>query len=323
LSSQVIDRLKDKPHLFELVFTRLLPFDHIVLLYCWIIVILTVNYARPLGDYIGVLLFHLGMIVLVILLAQYARSQDSRPVIFVRLLYPVLMMTFFYQFSGVLVSTVTPQFFDAELITMETAIFGINPTLWLDGHLNIVVTELLSAAYFSYYFLIPGLALVLFFSRRDREIRRFMTATCITFFVSYLMFILYPVAGPRFFFAGQYQNEITGFIFRPLVQLVLDNAAFKGGAMPSSHVAEAIIVMLFAIRNYGRRAYFLIAVVIGLALGTVYGRFHYVSDVAVGTAMAFVIYWLTLNFYPTRKDFSKKWQLSDIDQKRKYVSDSV
>ena len=71
--------------------------------------------------------------------------------------------------------------------------------------------------------------------------------------------------------------------------------------MPSSHVAEALIVLLFAIRNYGRRAYFLIPIVIGLAMGTVYGRFHYISDVAVGTAIAFVIYWLTLNFYPTRK----------------------
>lgn len=323
MSSQVIEKLKDKPHLFELFFMRLLPFDHLVFIYCWIIVILTVNFARPLGHYADVMLFHLAVIVLVIILAQYARSQESRVVVFVRLLYPVIVMTFFYQYSGKLVMTVTPQFFDGDITAMEKAILGINPTLWLDGHLNIVVTEILSAGYFSYYFLIPGLALVLFFTRRDREIRRFMTATCVTFFVSYLAFILYPVAGPRFHFFVQYQNEITGFLFRPLVQIVIDNAAYHGGAMPSSHVAEAIIVMLFAIRNFRRKAYFLIIVVLGLALGTIYGRFHYVSDVIIGTVMAFIIYWLTLKFYPTRKDFSKKWQLSDIDQKRKYVSDSV
>jgi membrane-associated phospholipid phosphatase len=323
LSSQVIDKLRDKPHLFEKFIGRLTPFDHVVLVYCWIIIILTINFARPINDYLSVLLFHFGMILLVCVLAQFARKLTNRLVVFIRLLYPVVMMAFFYQFSGKLVQAIVPRFFDGQLVGLEKSILGVHPTLWLDHHLNIVVTELLSAAYFSYYLLIPGLALFLFFGKRDGEIRRFMTATCVTFFISYLMFIFYPVVGPRFYFAELYQNEITGIIFRPLVNFVIDNAAFKGGAMPSSHCAEALIVMLFAIRNYGRKAYFLILVVIGLSLGTVYGRFHYVSDVIVGIALAFIIYWLTLKFYPTKKDYAPKWQLSDFDKKRMYVSNSV
>lgn len=285
--------------------------------------VLTINFGRPISDYLGVLLFHLGTIVVVCLLAKYARSQSSRPMRFIRLLYPVLLMVFFYQFSGKLVGVVVPQFFDVQVAGLEKAILGAHPTFWLDNYLNVFVSDLLSAAYFSYYFLIPGLALLLFFAKRDREIRRFMAATCVTFFASYLMFILYPVMGPRFYFEGMYQHEIIGFVFRPLVNFILDNAAFKGGAMPSSHVAEALIVLLFAIRNYGRKAYFLIPVVAGLALGTVYGRFHYASDVIVGVVMAFLIFKLTLKFYPTRKDFSREWQLSDYDKKRTYVSNSV
>jgi membrane-associated phospholipid phosphatase len=188
--------------------------------------------------------------------------------------------------------------------------------------MNIVATEILSAGYFSYYFLIPGLGLFLFFGRRDREMRRFITATCVTFFISYLVFILYPVSGPRFHFAGQYENEITGIIFRPLAMLVIDNAAFRGGAMPSSHMAEAIIVMLFAIRSYGRRAYFLIPVVLALALGTVYGRFHFATDVIIGIILGIIVYFFTLKFYPAKKDFAREWQPSN-NRKRSYVSDSV
>ncbi len=323
MSSKVIERMKDRPHLFERFFNLLLPFDHVVLVYCWLIITITVNFARPIGNYIDVLVFHLGVIVMVCLLAQFARSQTNRAVIFARLLYPVILMTFFYQFSGRLVLTVIPHFLDSQVAGFEKAILGVHPTIWLDGHLNRVVTEILSAAYFSYYLLIPGLALILFFTRRDREIRRFITATCVTFFVSYLMFIFYPVSGPRYHFAGLYEHEITGFIFRPLVAFIIDNAAFKGGAMPSSHVAEAVMVLLFAIRNFGRKAYFMIFIIAGLALGTVYGRFHYTSDAVVGAGIAFLIYWLTLKFYPTRKDFSPQWQLSDIDHKRKYASDSV
>jgi membrane-associated phospholipid phosphatase len=271
----------------------------------------------------GVFLFHLGMIVAVCLLARFARSRNIRMVVFIRLLYPVLMMTFFYHFSGKLILTVVPEYLDSQVVELERILIGVNFTLLLDNYLNIFVTELLSAAYFSYYFLIPGLSLALFFGKRDREIRRFMTATCVTFFISYLIFIFYPVTGPRFYFAPLYQNNIDGFIFRPLVEFVIDRAAFKGGAMPSSHVAEAVIVMLFAIRNFGGRAYFLILVVLGLAAGTVYGRFHYVSDALVGAFLGFSIYWFTLKFYPTRKEFSRGWQLMNKNKKRKYVSDSV
>jgi len=323
LSSQVLQRLKDKPHLFERFFERLMPFDHMVLIYCWIIIMLVVNFARPVAYYMDVLLFHFGAIVAVCLLAQFAGSKDNRLVIFFRLLYPAILMTFFYQFSGKMISVVVPDFFDAHIADMELALFGNNPTLWLDNHLNIVVTEILSAAYFSYYFLIPGLALVLFKAARYRELKRFITATCVTFFVSYLMFIFYPVTGPRFYFEGLYAHEIDGVFFRPMVNFVIANAAFRGGAMPSSHVAEAVLVMLFALRNYGKKAWFMIPVIIGLALGTVYGRFHFVTDAVIGAAMAPVIYWFTLKLYPTRKDFSRAWQLSDFDKKRKYVSDTL
>ncbi len=257
-------------------------------------------------------------------MAKFVRSLENRLVFFIRILYPIILMTFFYQFSGKLVQVVVPWLFDEQLAMLEKAVLGVHPTLWLDpGSIHVIITELLSAAYFSYYFMIPGLALVLFLGKKDRELRRFVTATCVTFFASYLIFIFYPVAGPRFYFAGMYINELTGPIFRPLVNLIIDNAAFKGGAMPSSHVAEAIIVMMFAIRSYGRKAYFLIPIVIGLAMGTIYGRFHFASDVVVGAVLAFIIYWFTLKFYPTQKDFSRKWKLSDFDKKVMYVSDSL
>jgi membrane-associated phospholipid phosphatase len=241
---------------------------------------------------------------------------------FFRLLYPALLVAFFYRFSGKLVGVIVPQFFDAQVIGIEQAVFGIEPTIWLDQHLSVALTEVMSAGYFSYYLLIPGLALALFFGRRDDEIKRFMTASCVTFFISYIVFILYPVEGPRFHFAGVYQNQIDGVFFRPLVELIINGVAFRGGAMPSSHVAEAMVVLLFALRNYRRRAYFLTPVVVGLALGTVYGRFHYVTDVVIGAAAGAIIYWMTIKLYPKRPEVSQEEILTDFYQRRRYVSNS-
>ena len=314
---------KTKPHLFETILHRLLPFDHLTIIYCWIIIILTVGFARPIGDFVPVLLFHLGVIALVMLLVQYAHGLSNRPIMFLRLLYPVILMTFFYSTSGELVHIFFPGFLDYQIVSLEKHIFSVSPTIWLDGHLNVFVTEILSASYFSYYFLIPGMALFLFFGRRDRETKRFVTASCATFFVSYLIFIAYPVEGPRHFLAAEYQNAITGPVFRPLVDMVINNAAFHGGAMPSSHIAEALVVMFFAIRNYGRKAWFLVPIVTGLALGTVWGRFHYLTDVMVGIVLGCLTTWLTLMFYTIEKESARERQRSDTTIKDVYAANDI
>lgn len=311
---------KEHKSFVEKLAGRMYPFDHLVVIYCWTILIIAVNFARPLNDYLGLLFFHSGVIILVILIASWVRPDRGRFHVFIRLLYPIILMTFFYQSSGQLAKVVIPGFYDVQIVEFEKALMGTNPTLWLDNHLSLFLTELMSAGYFSYYFMIPGLALCLFLSKRDFEMQKFMTATCAIFFLSYLIFIFYPIQGPRFQFAGLYRNEISGLFFRPLVDFIIDRAAFRGGAMPSSHVAEALVVMLFAIRYYGRRAWFLIPVIGLLSLGTVYGRFHYITDVAAGFAIAFIVYWVVTQLYPQRKKPGGAKTTSDIQAKDLYVS---
>lgn len=298
---------------------RLYPFDHMTMLYCWLIIIHTINFARPLSDFLDIILFHGGVILFVILFSWYCHDIKNRWVRFIRLMYPGLLMTSFYTMSGRLVLSLWPEFFDAQVTAFEKLIMGVNLTLWLDGHLNLFLTELFSAGYFSYYFLIPGLTLTLFFTKRDRELRRFMTATCGTFFVSYLIFILYPITGPRFYFEGHYATEITGLIFRPMVDYVIQGAAFRGGAMPSSHVAEALVVLLFALKYYGKKVGWLIPVVVILAMGTVYGRFHYLIDVIVGTLIGAGAYLITIRFNRSEEDAEPVAHSDDKNPEKNYV----
>ncbi len=315
--------LKNKPNLFERFFARMLPFDHLTLIYSWIMVVIIVNFARPLDRYVGILLFYLGVTLLIILLVQLFRPEGNRVGSFFRLLYPIMVMTAFYQVSGRLVHLFVPGFYDYQIAVLEKSIFGGDPSLWLDRFSGTFLTELLSASYFSYYFLVPGLALYLFFDRRDRELKRFLTATCVTFFISYLVFIFYPVEGPRHYFGALYATKLDGPIFHPLVDLVIGRGAFHGGAMPSSHVAEALVVMLCAIRWYGRKAYFLVAVVAALALGTIYGRFHYVTDVVIGVVIGATAYWLVLAFYPLTAGSDRQPDITDEEIAREYVSDNI
>jgi membrane-associated phospholipid phosphatase len=314
---------KHKPHLFETFFSRMLPFDHLTIIYCWAILILTVNFGRPLHQYLDILTLHAAAVVVVILLVWFTSPASNPFARFLRLLYPVVMMLFFYQACGKMMHFFFPDFFDHQIVGLEKVIFGVDPSLWLDGRTGVVLTEIFSAGYFSYYFLIPGLALIFFFHGHTRENKRFMTATCLTFFVSYLMFIFYPIEGPRFYFDTLYTTDLVGPFFRPLVDMVIDRAAIRGGAMPSSHVAEALVVMIFALRAYGRKAYFLVPIVITLALGTVYGRFHYATDVVVGAVIGALAAWAAIKLYPPEREAAPDEDVWEEVTGKQYVSDNL
>jgi membrane-associated phospholipid phosphatase len=275
-----------------------MPFDHLVWGYSWFVVICIINFGRPFSQYLSTIAFYSTVIVASLLIVRFLTTRKNRTAVFLRLFYPALLMAFFYQETGNLMHLLFPEFLDSHLVMMEKTLLGLNPTLWLDDHLDVFATEILSLGYFSYYFMIPGLSLALFFGKRDAESKRFITATCLTFFVSYLLFFLYPIEGPRWHFAGVYQHAVSGPLIWPLVSYVIGKGAVHGGCMPSSHVGEALVILIFAIRNYGRRAYFLIPLVILLAGGTIYGRFHYVSDVVVGIIIGLAATYGTLKFYP-------------------------
>ena len=122
---------------------------------------------------------------------------------------------------------------------------------------------------------------------------RLLTASAIAFFLSYIIFYLYPVEGPRYHLAAQFAREMDGYLFVPFAHKIMDSAAVHGGAMPSSHTAVALIVLLYVCRESRAWGYVLIPVITGLMVGCVWGRFHYISDVLAGMAIAAVALWLS------------------------------
>ncbi|HVP35517.1 MAG TPA: phosphatase PAP2 family protein, partial [Terriglobales bacterium] len=98
----------------------------------------------------------------------------------------------------------------------------------------------------------------------------------------YLSFIFFPVEGPRCALASLHQTQIKGFIFVPLAQWVVKVAGLHGGCMPSSHVAVAMVVFILTYKYTRRLFYCLGPLILGLFVGTVWGRFHYLSDVIAG-----------------------------------------
>jgi len=265
--------------------SRMCSFDWLIVGYCSLMMMMIVIFGRPLGGFLDELAIYAGIILITLLIVRYVDEHQSRFRAFVRLLYPVVLFGIFYRTMGGLVFLFFDGFLDWQLTTFERLIVGVNPTLYIDQHLlNVWLNELFSFCYFSYYFMVPGLLLLLFRVKKYDAMRQSLTAICLTFFMSYVLFTLYPIEGPRWFFSNEFANTIDGPIFRSSTQLVIAKGAFHGGCMPSSHVAVALVVMLAAFRYFRRLGWVLLPGNIGLAVGTVWGRYHYVSDVFIGAA---------------------------------------
>lgn len=268
---------------------RLLPFDWLVIGYSAAMFMLLALIGRPLTEYWDELAFYAAMIVVTCAIVLSVHPGGNRWLALLRYGYPVVLFTFFYSMTGGTIFLLHDHWFDPQITAFEKSLFGVNPTLYIDRHLlNVWFNELVMALYFCYYFMIPGFTICVFLRRDFVILKRAITAICLTFFVSYPLFFLYPVEGPRWHFAGQYVNDVQGPVFRQLVNFVIANGAVRGGCVPSTHVAVALVILMFCLKHYRRVGIALIPVNLGLAIGTFWGRFHYVSDVVVGVAIAVV-----------------------------------
>ena len=277
----------------ELINTSKKPiylFDRFIIGYCFLMVVVIAVIGRSWSQYWDELSFYTGMAILTYVITQYINEKKNNIYRILRLLYPVLLFTFFYRATGSLMFLLFDSFLDVQIISFEKMIFGINPTLFIDQNLLTPwLTEPISFCYFSYYFMIPVFFIILYIKKDYEIIKNSMSAICLTFFLSYLLFFLYPIEGPRWYFAGQYVNEIEGPLFRRLVEMVINTGAVRGGCMPSSHFGIALVITMYSFKYYRNKAWIITVLTFGLAIGTVWGRFHYVSDVIVGGLIGLIV----------------------------------
>ncbi|MBW2106079.1 MAG: phosphatase PAP2 family protein, partial [Deltaproteobacteria bacterium] len=96
----------------------------------------------------------------------------------------------------------------------------------------------------------------------------------LTFLSCYLFFIFFPAIGPIPLRQGLYRGCFTSIM--DLIYL-FDT---PGGALPSSHVAFAVICMLMILRKIRILGLILVPFVTSLIVATVYCRYHYAIDAA-------------------------------------------
>ena len=207
----------------------------------------------------------------------------------VRAAYPALLTPVLYAELAVLNRFFTERYFDATVQRWDALIFGAQPSIELSALLPwVVLSEVLHLGYFFYYAIIPIALLGVYRTRGFDALHRAALAVSAAFFVCYLIFIFFPVAGPRYDFARIGGDIGEGTLYR-LVHGILESGSSKGTAFPSSHIAASLAAIIAAGREDPRWFRLLIAPQVALTVGTVYGRFHYGIDAVVGIVVALAI----------------------------------
>jgi len=204
---------------------------------------------------------------------------------FLRVGYPALAMPVLYAELATLNRYLTPRFFDQVVIGWDEAVFGTQPSMALSGALPwFPLSEGVHLGYMSYYLLMPAALIGAYLATGRAGLHRTVFTLMATFYVCYAIFIVFPVAGPRYEFEPIRGAISEGSLYHT-VHRILEGGSSKGTAFPSSHVAASLAAVLGVAREDRRWWWALLVPETALIVGTVYGRFHYGIDALVGLAI--------------------------------------
>jgi hypothetical protein len=215
--------------------------------------------------------------------AATSRSGVSQRVL--DLAPPLVIIAFAYGEVAMLIAGLSTSFRDATIQQWDAALFGMQPAHELASKVPIrAVSELLHAGYLSYYLALSVPALLLYARGEMEAFEQTMLTLCVTWLVGCVLFVAFPVAGPRFLWSSP--TGVPDGPFRRLSMSILAAGSVRGTAFPSLHMAASLSQTVMAWRwqpRWVKAAMTISSLLIGI--GAVYAGYHYAVDMLAGAAL--------------------------------------
>ena len=244
------------------------------------------------ADYREAIVQNLGML-LFIWASWFLASgpgQIARIVRFVRMFYPLLLIGMAFVQVGLFARMLYgPGFtFDPVVARWDAAFFTVNPHMWFHRILpGRIWAEIMHVLYVLYFPLLFG-SFLFVAARRVYDYPRFAFVFLASFLSFVVVFVLFPATGPLEYRDGLFSDAV---VFSNLVDYLFSfGIPDPGGAFPSSHVGQSIVVLLL-LRPLSRRMTALIVfVVIGIGVSMGYAAVHYQIDAVAGVPAGIALY---------------------------------
>jgi membrane-associated phospholipid phosphatase len=261
-----------------------------ILFYMGLIGILIVPFHHNVRHWQWITPVHAALCLLLLELIRLNSRHENGLLDFIRTFYPAVWISFAWKEMGVLVTMIFPYWANAFVVNLDMRIFGVHPTVWVETIFRPWLTELMNFFYFIYYFFVPAAAFPLYFRGKRPETNDFLFLVTLTFAVSFTLFLVFPSEGAWVILKPLHTVEPEGGLFLHLMQSIQAKGTIPAGAFPSSHVAAAFVMALGAIRFNPKVGWFLLPLAVGVALATVYCRYHHAVDAISGALLGCCLY---------------------------------
>jgi hypothetical protein len=195
---------------------------------------------------------------------------------------------------------------DPALLNLEHAVFGVQPTVWIQKFISPGLTEWLMFAYVAYLPLYPILCGVLYFKRSELHMEDLVFKLAIANFVCDLGFILYPAAGPFYWISDQFTVPLNGYVFTFVGEYIRSHFQAIGSSLPSPHCTVATIMLLTAFRYHRPTFYVISPIILSIYVASFYARYHYLSDVLSGIVTGVILFFVIPRVVRVRNALSRE-----------------
>jgi membrane-associated phospholipid phosphatase len=261
----------------------ILPIDRLSLGFIVLFAAILMVQARQVAAWPWLLLGD-GLVVLLVLLLPRLPAEGLFASV-VGGAYPLILASAFYWQLGAIQQDVG-RLYDPLVQRWELALFGAQvSTTWHRDAPYPLLSAALHLCYGAYYWILALVPTWLLIRGKRAAFQRAVFCSALALYVCYLVFGIFPVAGPYFAFPAPTGPVVDNWPAR-YVYFMLGTGSSMGTAFPSSHIAAAWVTVYAAWRDERRLALALAPVAVGLALGTVYGQFHYAVDAMAGALLA-------------------------------------
>jgi membrane-associated phospholipid phosphatase len=284
---------------------RFWPADLYLILYFLLLIGLVIAAPGDLPDR-GNLVFEMCLVILMSLIfASGVNAGSSSWMILLRTIYPILPILYAFRLLHFLIPAVRhiDGTYERLLIHWDQLLFGTHIVYYFESIRTPVLTELMYYFYASYY-VVPAVLVVYMFYRwiegelPTNALRKLSGGITLGFISSYLLYMVVPARGPWYAMGtdaigmnildGSLESAWIGEQIRTVI-LTMEMEMYD--VFPSGHTEVFLICVLLS-WLYARKLFWPILVLfIGMAISTMYLRFHYGVDVIAGAVLAVGVVW--------------------------------
>jgi membrane-associated phospholipid phosphatase len=212
--------------------------------------------------------------------------------------YPLPFVASCYKEMALFIPAVRHSDADQWLANLDLAIWGANPTVWLERIHTPALTEFLQIVYTLFVPAVLWIAYLLWKRGESEKFQYYAFLIALGFLASYVGYLAVPARGPRFLLKDLQHFPLRGLWLFQGMQHTLDRLeSAHYDCFPSGHT-ELTILAWWGSRMVSQgyfRVYF--AYTPFIIFATVYLRYHYTVDLLAGAATAAILIMAAPIFY--------------------------